>query len=150
MKTSQKGIDLIKHFEGCKLESYFDAVDVLTIGYGHTGGDVKKGQKITLEEAEALLVKDLEKFEKIVARLVKAPIEQHQFDALVSFTYNLGEGNLTKSTLLKLINANDFNRASGQFEQWVNAGGKRLAGLVARREAEQEMFLGLTKKEVPA
>ena len=140
MKISQTGIDLIKKFEGCRLNAYLDAVGVPTIGYGSTEG-VQMGDTITQEEAETLLLKDLERFEAGVTRLVKVPIDQNAFDALVSFSFNLGLGALQGSTLLKLVNAGDAPGAAREFAKWKHAGGKILPGLVARRAAESELFM---------
>ena len=146
MKTSTAGIDLIKSFEGLELQAYIDAVGVPTIGYGHTKTVTKKDvsyrKKITEAQALELLRKDLEVFEEAVERLVVVQLTQNQFDALVSFTYNLGEGNLQKSTLLKKVNAFLFAQAAEEFAKWNKAGGKVLNGLTRRREAERKMFLG--------
>ena len=139
MKTSENGIELIKKFEGCKLTAYRDPVGVLTIGYGHTG-DVKEGQKITQKKADDLLKKDLDKFETGVNLLILAKyrFSQNEFDALVSFAYNLGLGNLKKLT-------GNGKRNKGQIADAIplynKAGGKVLSGLVKRRKAEQELFL---------
>lgn len=139
MVTSKKGIALIKKFEGCKLTAYTDPVGVWTIGYGHTKG-VKKGQKITEEEAENLLKEDLKTFETGVNLLIlaKYKFNQNEFDALVSFAYNLGLGNLKKLT-------NGGKRNKGQIADAIplynKAGGKVLNGLVKRRNAERELFL---------
>ena len=103
MKTSQEGIDLIKHFEGCELESYRCSANVLTIGYGTTK-NVVEGMKITQNQAEEMLMKDLEEFEEYVEDLIDVKLEQHQFDALVAWTYNLGPTNLKTSTLRKVLN----------------------------------------------
>ena len=140
MKTSKNGINLIKNFEGCRLEAYKCPAGVWTIGYGHTAG-VKQGQKITKFQADALLIIDLEKFEKAVTKLVKKPITQNEFDALVSFAFNVGIGNFEKSTLLRLVNMGQFELASKQFERWIYAGGKPLTGLKKRRLAEKTLFL---------
>lgn len=140
MKTSKNGINLIKNFEGCRLEAYKCPAGVWTIGYGHTAG-VKQGQKITKFQADALLIIDLEKFEKAVTKLVKKLITQNEFDALVSFTFNVGIGNFEKSTLLRLINMGQFELASKQFERWIYASGKPLNGLKKRRLAEKTLFL---------
>jgi len=140
MKTSKKGIELIKKFEGMRLAAYYCPAHKLTIGYGHTGKDVHDGMKITAEEAELLLKKDCERFEKGVNEMVHVSLEQHQFDALVSFTYNLGLGNLKASTLLKKINIGDNAGALTEFPKWNKANGRVLEGLVRRREAEQELF----------
>ena len=145
MITSQKGIDLIKHYEGLRLKAYVCSAGVLTIGYGTTiypnGNFVKLGDICTLEQAETYLKNDLKRFESAVNRLVGLPINQNQFDALVCFTYNVGVGNLQSSTLLKMINLNRFEEASLQFERWNKAGGKELKGLTLRRLAEKKLFL---------
>lgn len=143
MKASQDALDIIKKFEGFSEKAYPDPAHgwrVPTIGYGTTSG-VKMGDTITKERAEELLREDVKRFEGYVDRLVKVPLTQGQFDALVSFTYNLGPGALEKSTLLKLLNRGDYQGAADQFPRWVNAGGKRLEGLVKRRAAERALFL---------
>lgn len=141
MQTSQKGLDLIKSFEGLRLSAYKCPADVWTIGYGTTAG-VKEGQIITKERAEELLRDDVKRFEDQVLRLVKVPLTQGQLDALVSFTYNLGAANLGNSTLLRLLNAGDYKGAAAQFGRWTKAGGKELPGLVKRRAAERSLFEG--------
>ena len=103
METGQKGINLIKKYEGLALKAYLCPANVLTIGYGHTGKDVIPDMQINEVTAEQILKRDLEKFEKAVDRLVTSKINQNQFDALVSFTFNLGEGNLKSSTLLNVF-----------------------------------------------
>ena len=140
MHISQKGIDLIKSSEGLRLEAYRDSVGVLTIGYGTTRG-VKPGMKITAAQAEEYLKTDVGRFEPELAALVKVPLNQNQWDALMSFVYNLGSANLASSTLLKLLNAGDYARAADQFPRWNKAGGKELPGLTKRRAAEQALFL---------
>lgn len=145
MNTSQTGINLIKGFEGKRLVAYDDGVGVWTIGYGTikypNGVRVKKGDTCTDAQAESYLKNDLVKFESAINRLVKVPLNQNQFDALASFTYNLGETNLSKSTLLKKLNAKDYKGAADQFLVWNKAGGRVLTGLVRRREAERNLFL---------
>jgi lysozyme len=141
MHISQKGIDLIKAYEGLRLEAYQDSVGVWTIGYGTTRG-VKAGQKITRAEAEQFLQAEVARFEPQLSALVKVPLKQNQYDALTSFIYNLGATNLGSSTLLKLLNAGDYAGAAKQFGRWSKAGGKELAGLTARRAAESAMFQG--------
>lgn len=141
MKTSRRGIDLIKQFEGLRLDAYVCAAGVLTIGYGHTGPDVQPGMTITEEEADALLRADLEKFERCVSEALTVDVIQPQFDALVSFAFNVGCQALLDSTLLKLINVEDFEGAAAQFARWNKAGGRELAGLTRRRAAEAELFL---------
>ena len=108
METSQNGIDLIKHFEGCRLEPYLCSANVLTIGYGHTK-DVVENMHITEETAEVLLQQDLKEFEDNVDKLVTVDLNQNQFDALVSWTFNLGVGNLKSSTMLKVLNKEKYN-----------------------------------------
>ncbi|WP_297638589.1 lysozyme [uncultured Clostridium sp.] len=139
MKMSERGLELIKHFEGLKLEAYKCPSGVWTIGYGTTKG-VTSGMKITKEKAEELLKLDVEKFEKSVLKLVKVDLNQSQFDALVSFAYNLGEGNLSSSTLLKMLNNKDYYGASQEFIRWNRANKKVLAGLTRRRESERNLF----------
>lgn len=141
MKISQKGLNLIKSFEGLELKAYKDSVGVVTIGYGSTGTHVSMGQTLTVQQAEDLLRKDVSRFEEGVGKLVKVTINQNQFDALVSFSFNLGLGNLSSSTLLKKLNAGDYQGASLEFERWNKAGGKVLNGLTRRRLAEKELFL---------
>lgn len=138
--TSQKGIDLIKSFEGCRLTAYQDSVGVWTIGYGHTSG-VYSGMTITEAQAEAYLKSDLVTSENAVNKYVTYAINQNQFDALVSFTFNLGSGNLASSTLLKKLNQGDISGAANEFDKWIYAGGEVLEGLVKRRAAEKELFL---------
>ena len=146
MNVSETGIELIKKFEGCVLKAYKCPAGVWTIGYGHTSG-VKEGQTITKAQAKELLIQDLRPFEIGVNNLVNVPLNQNQFDALVSFCYNLGTGNLKNSTLLKLLNKGDYNGAAEQFDHWIYAGGKKLNGLVKRRAAEKKLFL--TRVTVP-
>lgn len=135
-----KEADLIKSFEGLELEAYLCPADIWTIGYGHTG-NVKEGDSITKAEADELLDKDLQTFRNGVKRLVKVPLNENQFGALVSFAYNLGLGSLQNSTLLKLLNAGDYDGAADQFLRWNKSKGKVLTGLVRRREAERAVFL---------
>lgn len=138
---SGNGRALTEFCEGLELTAYQDQAGVWTIGYGHTGPDVHEGLTITQEQAEALLEKDLEHAEYIVNTAVKTDLNQNQFDALVDFVYNLGEGNFGKSTLLKLVNANDMNGASQHFEEWDKAAGQVNRGLLRRRQMEQALFL---------
>ncbi|KWW18795.1 muraminidase [Pseudomonas putida] len=140
MRTSQRGLSLIKSFEGLRLHAYQDSVGVWTIGYGATRG-VKAGMKISKEQAERMLLNDVQRFEPEVERLITAPLNQNQWDALISFTYNLGAANLESSTLRRLINAGDYKSAAEQFSRWNKAGGQVLAGLTRRRAAERELFL---------
>lgn len=142
MTPSQDCIDLVAQFEGCKLTAYLCPAGVLTIGYGHTGPDVKPGQTITKERARQLLAADLAKFAHGVNELCNGwRITQGMFDALVSFAYNLGLGALAGSTLMRLLRAGDVKGAADQFSRWNKAAGKVLPGLVKRRAAERDLFL---------
>ncbi|MFG6090742.1 lysozyme [Enterobacter soli] len=145
MRTSDKGIALIKEFEGCKLTAYQDSVGVWTIGYGWTqpvdGKPIRAGMTIKQETAERLLKTGLVSYESDVSRLVKVELTQGQLDALVSFTYNLGARSLSTSTLLRKLNAGDYAGAAEEFLRWNKAGGKVLNGLTRRREAERALFL---------
>ncbi len=139
MKTSGRGIGLIKKYEGLMLVAYKCPAGVWTIGYGHTK-NVKQGQKISLEEAEKLLIDDLVVFEKNIDKM-GLKINQNQFDALVSFAFNVGINALRGSTLLKKVrlNANDTT-IKNEFMRWVNAGGKKMLGLEMRRKEESELY----------
>ena len=124
-----------------ELEAYLDAVDVWTIGYGHTK-TAEPGMVITEAQAEELLREDLAEFEEAVTEAVEVSINSNQFSALVSFCFNLGAGSLFQSTLLKLLNQGDFQGAADQFPRWDKAGGQALEGLTRRRKAERALFLG--------
>lgn len=150
MKISQAGIDLIKRYEGLRLKAYKCSAGVWTIGYGHTAG-VKPGTTITRGQAEAMLTADLVEFECYVNQLVKVPLKQYQFDALVSFCFNVGpdidadtiaEG-LGDSSLLRKLNRGDYAGAADEFSKWVKASGQVQPGLVKRRESERTLFLGI-------
>lgn len=148
MKTSDAGVSLIKKHEGLRLQAYADPAHgwaVPTIGYGHTSAAgapmVTRGMSITAAEADAILRRDLGQFEQAIMDLVKVPLTQNQFDALVSFTFNLGAGNLRSSTLLKKLNAGDYVGAAFEFPKWNKAGGKVLPGLVKRRADESDLFI---------
>ena len=140
MKTGSKGIDLIKHFEGCELEAYKCPAGVWTIGYGHIKG-VKEGMTITEHQAEEMLKSELNEYEGYINNLVTAELNQNQFDAMVSWVYNLGGGNLKASTLLKVLNAGDYAGVPAQMMRWNKAGGKVLEGLTRRRQAEADLFV---------
>ena len=139
MRTSQRGINLIKSFESLRLEAYRCPAGIYTIGYGHTAG-VRRGDVIDEQRAEQLLAEDLRKFEAVVNR--ECPhVNQNQFDALVSFTFNLGERNLLKSTLLKCVKANSNNlNIRTELMRWNKANGEVLAGLTRRRRAEADLY----------
>ena len=143
MKMSDAGIDLVTHYEGVRLHAYPDPAtggDPWTIGIGSTRG-VYPGMSITLDQAKERLREDLEDAEKAVTRLVTSPLDQSQFDALVSLVFNIGEGNFAKSTLLKKLNAHDYLGASGEFMKWTKANGKPMLGLTRRRAAERDHFV---------
>lgn len=140
MEISKKGIDLIKKYEGCRLNAYRCPANVLTIGYGHTN-NVRENQKITQIEAEKLLKEDLIIHSNNVLKLTKVKLNQNQFDALVSLEFNIGYGNFKNSTLLKLLNQGKYTLASNQFDRWIYSKGKVLQGLVKRRKEEKELFL---------
>ena len=141
MRVSHKGIELIKKFEGCKLEAYLDSVGVPSIGYGHTK-DVKIGMKITQEEAEKFLRSDIAPIEKALNGL-NINLSQGEFDALVSWCFNLGLGNFKSSTMYRFIVAKKSDlEITDQMVKWHNAGGKPLLGLKRRRCEEANLFLG--------
>jgi lysozyme len=140
VNISEKGIALVRSFEGFRADAYKDSAGIPTIGYGTTYG-VKMGQHITMEEAEDLLKADLQHSEEAVNALVKVPINQNQFDALVSFTYNVGVNALAKSTLLHLLNEGATESAAFQFLQWIWSGNNISQGLLNRRGKEKALFL---------
>lgn len=142
MKTSQAGIDLIKKYEGLQLTSYACSNGILTIGYGHIGPDVSINQTITEDKAEQLLKDDLEIFEDAVKELIDIDLNQSQFDALVSFTYNCGDGALEQSTLRKRLNSGEDPNivAKEELPRWKNGSKGVLPGLVKRREEEVKLF----------
>ena len=145
MQISKTGIELIKRFEGLELKAYQDSVGVWTIGYGWTqpvdGKKIGPGMVTDQATADRLLKCGVVQYEQGVDQLVKVRITQGQFDALVSFAYNLGLRSLSTSTLLQKLNSGDMQGAANEFDRWVNAGSVKLNGLVARRAAECEMFL---------
>lgn len=145
---NEEGLRLIKQFEGLRLIAYPCDANVYTIGYGHTKG-VKKGDKITIQQAQKLLAEDIKYFEKVVNELVSVPLTDNQFAALVSFTFNVGEGSKTNpdivglrnSTLLKLLNQGKYYEAACEFLKWNKVDGRVNEGLVNRRDAEKRLFL---------
>lgn len=150
-KASDECIRLIQHYEGVKLKAYKCPAGVWTIGYGHTGKDVKEGMTISAQRATDLLREDVADFAADVNSLLKVRVTQRQFDALVSFAFNVGsdidlddipEG-LGDSTLLKFVNKGDFAKAANEFPKWNKANGKVLPGLVKRRAAERALFTGV-------
>lgn len=141
---SQNGVNLIKKWESLKLQSYPDSKGVWTIGYGHTGRDVKKGQKITEEEAETLLMRDIAIIEKYLNKVIQVELTSNQFEALCSLIFNVGQGNFSKSKMLKLINSNKLSEAANEFYNWdkIVLKGKKvpLRGLTRRRKEEAALF----------
>lgn len=145
MKTSANGIAHIKEFEGFRGKRYLCPAGKWTIGYGHVIRDFERlslwDADLTEEQATKLLMKDLaERFEPAVLAMATVPLTQGQFDALVSFAFNFGEAKLRSSTLLKLLNAGDYDGARKQINRWVYSNGKKLDGLIRRRARETEMF----------
>lgn len=154
-KTSEAGVSLIEHFEGCRLTAYWDATGkVWTIGWGHTGLDVYKGLVITQAVADAMLAQDLIERENAVTKFfASVPLTRGQFDALVSFLYNVGPGkrgiksglfvltNGQPSTLARKVLARDYAGAAEEFLKWIYSGGVPLRGLERRRKAERQLFL---------
>jgi len=139
MYISNKGTDLIRQFEGFRAHAYQDAVGVWTIGYGHTKG-VTPNMVISSAEGEQMLKDELQEYENYVNDMVTCDLNQNQFDALVSWVYNLGPANLQASTLLKVLNAGDYAGVPAQIMRWNKAGGKVLEGLTRRRQAEADLF----------
>lgn len=143
MQYSDAGYAMTRGFEGLRLKAYQDGAGVWTIGYGSTLPIVHPGETITEAQAEARLIDDMRVAVYVVNALVQVPLTQGQFDALVDFTFNLGQGTFRRSTLLAMVNRRDFDGAADQFGLWVHAGGKVEPGLVARRKAEMDMFMGV-------
>ena len=141
MQLSKTGIELLKHFEGCELKAYQDSVGVWTIGYGHTKG-IYEGLEITQSEAEKMLQDELPEYEGYVTDKVVPMLQQHEYDALVCWVYNLGPTNLSSSTMLKKLNAGEFKEVPFQMKRWDKAGGQPLLGLTRRRNAEALLFKG--------
>jgi len=147
MKTSAEGLAFITLWEGTRLTAYRDSGGVWTIGVGHTGPEVKRGLTITAERARQLLAADVAEAEWAVSA-VQVPLTQQQYDALVSFTFNVGTEAFERSTLLRKLNERDYASVPAQINRWVHDNGKVVAGLVNRRKAEGEMWaLGSTAVE---
>jgi lysozyme len=149
MKTSEAGLKLIRQFEGLRLRAYRCPAGIWTIGYGHTTAagppEVREGMRISREEAEAILKRDLAQFENVVSSMVKVPLTENQFDTLVSFAFNCGVTALRRSTLLKRVNSGTFEAVPAELMKWTKADGKELPGLVRRRRAEAALWRGLPK-----
>lgn len=151
MDISQNGIDLIKHYEGCSLTSYRDSDNILTIGYGHTG-NVYENEQITQEQADQYFLNDISSFVRMLNNALTVSVSQNQFDALLSFLYNVGPGEVGvkdglfhlksggPSTLWKMVESKNFEGAASQFTLWCRSGGVVLRGLLARRRSEQNLF----------
>lgn len=144
-KINQRGLDLIKEFEGFRSEAYLCPANVWTIGFGSTfypdGRKVKKSDRITKEEAEKLLMTTVQTFADGVNKAVKVPLTSNQFSALVSLCFNIGISAFQKSTLVRVLNEGNYGEAANQFLRWNRGGGKVLAGLTRRRNRERELFL---------
>lgn len=148
MKTGPEGLALIKQFEGLRLKAYPDPAtggEPWTIGYGTTSaagvGKIKRGMSITEPQAESMLIRSLGAYELAVMHALNKPPTQHQFDALVSFTYNVGQTNMTRSSVVKYLNANMIEKAANAFLLWNKAAGRVMPGLTRRRAAERDLFL---------
>lgn len=150
MHISQNGIDVMHFFESCKLAAYPDPGskdgNPWTIGWGHTGKDIVKGVVWTQEMADEMFIKDIHYFERGVLSIVKVPLAQGHFDALVCFAYNVGLDNFRRSTLLKKLNVADYTGASLEFSKWNKNDGKVMRGLVRRRAAEEGLYNGMSSQ----
>lgn len=154
LSLSPPGANLVKHFESCmkkcgpdRYTAYRCPANVITIGWGTTGHGIKMGDTWSLARCNAMFLEDMRVFEDDVKRLVKIALTQWQFDALVSFAYNVGAGALGKSTLLKKVNAGDFEGAALEFHKWNKAGGKVMSGLVRRRASEALLFQNIADED---
>lgn len=151
MNISNAGITVMHHYEQCSLEAYPDPGSrdghPWTIGWGHTGPEVVPGLQWTQAQADRAFIDDVGRFENGVSDLVKVKLEQGQFDALVSFAYNLGLRALRGSTLLRKLNAGDYAGAAQEFAKWVRNDGNVMRGLVRRRSSEKALFIGATAEE---
>lgn len=139
MIISKNGLDLIKHFESLQLKAYKCSANVWTIGYGHTK-NVKEGDRISQDQANCFLMQDLYSVERAIVRLVKVKLNQNQFDALCSLIFNIGISAFNKSTLLAKLNKEDYVGAAEQFRRWNKVNNVVMAGLVRRRQAEEDLF----------
>jgi len=143
MQTSIRGINIIKKFEGFSLKAYLCSSNNWTIGYGHTGPDIKENSIISIEEANAFLLEDIKDFELNIKDCIKSTIQlnQNQFDALVSLSFNIGKTAFKNSTLIKQLNKGEINKAANHFLDWVKIDGKTSKGLTKRRLEERTLFL---------
>lgn len=141
MKISDVGIGLIKGYEGFSAKAYLCPAGKITIGYGHTGDELRMTDVVTRDRAEEILKMDLKWVEDAINKNVEVPLKQNQFDALCSFVYNVGAGAFAKSTMLQLINRGQYDEVPTQLLRWTRAGGKVMAGLVRRRQAEADLWM---------
>jgi len=140
MNMSDNGLELLQDIEGTRYTAYLDTGGVWTIGVGHTGPEVVEGLRIDDLQVLAWLKEDVQEAEDAVNGNVKVPLTQNQFDALVSFVFNVGVDAFKKSTMLRMLNAGDYTGAMGQFKRWNMDNGKVFAGLTKRRELEAKLF----------
>jgi lysozyme len=144
--STYNGLKLIKQFEGFSSKIYLDAVGFPTIGYGHL---IKPHEKhlykngISELDAESILKQDVQVVESAVARFIKTPLTNNQFDALASFTFNVGIGALQRSTLRAKVNRQEHEQVPAEFLRWVYADGKKLSGLIRRRRIESELYVSI-------
>lgn len=147
MHISDKAVALIKQFEGLRLSAYVDIAGFRTIGYGHKLTTAETFTTLTEQQADDILIRDVAIAEAVVTRMVRVPLTQGQFDALVDFVFNLGAGRLASSTLLRLLNAAKYDDAAQQLLLWDHSGGHEVAGLRERREIEYQLWTGNHIKE---
>lgn len=141
MRLNDAGLGLLKEFEGCRLTAYRDAGGIWTIGYGHTGPDVRRSLTITQQEADALLRYDVQRFERAVDAATRGGrTTENQFSAMVCLAYNIGEGAFRRSTVLKQHQKGNYRLAEAAFMMWVKVGKRTLRGLVRRRNAERKLY----------
>jgi lysozyme len=140
MQYSKQGLALTEGFESCKLTAYQDVKGIWTCGWGHTGPEVVEGYTMTQNQADSQLVLDTLSATNTVNRLVTVPLSQPEFDGIVDLVFNIGAGNFSGSTMLKLLNAGDYTNAALEFDRWDKAGGQVVSGLLRRRQAETDEF----------
>ena len=140
MDYSKQGLDLTKSFESCRLNAYQDVRGIWTIGFGHVDPSIVEGTVWTQDQADSQLVLDTLSATNTVNRLVTVPLSQPEFDGIVDLVFNIGAGNFSGSTMLKLLNAGDYTNAALEFDRWDKAGGQVVSGLLRRRQAETDEF----------
>jgi lysozyme len=138
-----RGLAMLKKAEGCKLTAYQDVGGVWTVGYGHTGIDIKAGVIVSQSQADRLLLEDVAKAEQGVNNLVTVPLSAGQMDCLIAFVFNTGQGAFKASTLLRELNAGHYESVPAELRKWVHINGRESPGLVARRESEIKLWLAL-------